>query len=199
MRIIAGTARGRTLIAPKGRSTRPTQDYVRESLFNIIQRDVPDAVVLDLFAGSGALALEALSRGAAQAAMVDRSRQAIDCIRRNTEALGFTERANILQGDWRSAIERLSNTQNRFDLVFLDPPYDLVLYAGITELLRTDKLLAQGALIVIEHQRNASLELSPFFLLRDIRTYGDTAIHLFTFDTGGNADGKQAVRLPRKL
>ena len=86
MRIIAGTARGRTIVAPKGQDTRPTQDYVRESLFNILQWDVPEAQVLDLFAGSGALALEALSRGAAEATLVDCSMDAIAAIRRNVEA-----------------------------------------------------------------------------------------------------------------
>lgn len=190
MRIIAGTARGRTLIAPGGRSTRPTQDYVRESLFNIIQRDVPGAAVLDLFAGSGALALEALSRGAAKAALADCSRQAIECIRRNTQALGFSDSATILQGDWRAAAQRLSTAGDRFDLVFLDPPYDLTRYAEITETLQARDLLLRDALIVIEHRRDAALELSPSFILRDKRAYGDTVIHFFTFDTGGNPDGK---------
>jgi 16S rRNA (guanine966-N2)-methyltransferase len=189
MRIIAGTARGRTLVTPKGRSTRPTQDYVRESLFNIIQRDVPEAVVLDLFAGSGALALESISRGAAKAALADCSRQAIECIRRNAETLGFSDRTTILHGDWRAAADRLSAAGFRFDLVFLDPPYDLTQYAEITEALHNRALLAQEALIIVEHQKDVALDLSPSFILRDMRTYGDTVIHLFTFDTGGNSDG----------
>ena len=189
MRIIAGKARGRTLFAPKGRHTRPTQDFVRESLFNIIQRDVPDATVLDLFAGSGALALEALSRGAERAALSDRSRQAVECIQRNTDTLGFTEQATILQCDWHAALERLTSADLRFDLVFLDPPYELTQYPEMTELLANRRLLADGALIVIEHRRDIRFDLSPSFAQRDVRSYGDTEIHLYTYRQGGSADG----------
>lgn len=190
MRIIAGQARGRTLFAPKGQLTRPTQDFVRESLFNIIQRDVPEAVVLDLFAGSGALALEALSRGAAKAVLVDCSRQAVACIRRNVEATKTSEQATILPCDWRMAVEKLKGTGIRFDLVFLDPPYLLTQYPEMTELLIDRALLADGALIVIEHRKDVRFALNPSFLPRDLRTYGDTEISLYTYRPGGNIDGK---------
>ena len=123
MRIIAGEARGRTLTAPKGMDTRPTQDYVRESLFNILQASVPEARVLDLFAGSGALALEALSRGAVKATLVDCSTDAVQCIKRNAETLGFAERVTVIRSDWQAALMRLSKNGERFTLVFLDPPY----------------------------------------------------------------------------
>ncbi len=188
MRIIAGIAKGRTLTAPKGQNTRPTLDYVRESLFNIIQRDVPDAVVLDLFAGSGALALEALSRGAAKAVLVDSSRQAIECIRRNVETLRFSDQVSVNPSDWRMALQRLSPAENRFDLVFLDPPYRLSIYQEIAGLLEQRHLLAQDALIVTEHHRDIPVELGQAFQLRDYRTYGDTVIHMHTFHKGGQAD-----------
>ena len=189
MRIISGSARGRTLTAPRGRDTRPTQDYVRESLFNIIQRDVPGSTVLDLFAGSGALALEALSRGASRAVLADRSRQATECIRRNAETLGFTEQSEILQCDWRTALARLARSGACFDLVFLDPPYELALYPEMVESLASRQLLADGALIVIEHRKDIRFDLSPSFKPRDLRTYGDTGIHLYTYQPGGSADG----------
>jgi 16S rRNA (guanine966-N2)-methyltransferase len=189
MRIIAGDARGRTIVTPKGRLTRPTQDYVRESLFSIIQRDVPNAAVLDLFAGSGALALEALSRGAANAVLADKSRQAIECIRRNVETLGYSDRAVILQGEWQAVVKRIPETQHGFDLVFLDPPYDLATYADMAEMLRSRRLLKEDALIVIEHHKDVAVELSPLFAMKDCRTYGDTLIHLFTFGLGGKTDG----------
>ena len=188
MRIIAGSARGRTLIAPKGLHTRPTLDHVRESLFNIIQRDVPGAVVLDLFAGSGALGLEALSRGARQAVLVDKARQAMDCIRRNVEMLRAAEQALLRQGDWQAVLMQLDGIQ--FDLVFLDPPYKLVKYREMAALLVQRNLLNHDALLVIEHQKNVAIALPPEFLLRDVRTYGDTQIHLFRFSTGGNTDGE---------
>ncbi len=163
---------------------------MRESLFNIIQRDVPGATVLDLFAGTGALALEALSRGAVKAVLVDSSRQAIDCVRRNVQTLGFSRQADILQGDWQTMVERLSQTKQCFDLVFLDPPYRLSAYAEMTDMLQSKGLLAQHALIVIEHRKNVPVALSPAFIPRDCRTYGDTMIHMLTFDAGGNTDGK---------
>ena len=186
MRIIAGTARGRTLIAPKGQSTRPTQDYVRESLFNIIQRDVPGATVLDLFAGSGALALEALSRGAESAVLADKARPAVDCIRRNIDALVFSDQAVFLQADWRKTLRQPFDRP--FDLVFLDPPYSLALYREITDTLNDQKLLADGALIVIEHRRDVPVSLSPLFALTDHRNYGDTEIDFYRFQAGGQTD-----------
>ncbi len=188
MRIIAGSQRGRTLVAPKGRNTRPTQDYVRESLFNIIQRDVPGATVLDLFAGSGALALEALSRGADTAVLADKSREAIACINRNIDTLQYTTRVSVFQGDWRLIPARLAGKNITFDLVFLDPPYDLVLYAEMTDLLYRHRLLKPDALIVIEHHKDADPMLSEPFFMQDLRLYGDTAIHLYTFRPKGETD-----------
>ena len=177
------------MLAPKGQQTRPTQDYVRESLFNIIQRDVPEASVLDLFAGSGALALEAVSRGAARAVLVDSSRQAIACIRQNVETLRYTDRTRILQSDWKTALQRLSQSGNSFDLVFLDPPYRLSAYKEMTDLLAQVNLLSQHALLVTEHHKDVPVDLSPAFILKDQRTYGDTIIHMHTFDKGGYIDG----------
>ena len=121
MRIISGSARGRTIVAPQGMDTRPTQDYVRESLFNILRADVPGARVLDLFAGSGALGLEALSRGAEHAVFVDSARAAVACVRRNVETLRMDGRCQVLACDWRAAAQRLAG--GGFDLVFIDPPY----------------------------------------------------------------------------
>lgn len=187
MRIIAGIARSRLIIAPKGKHTRPTQDYVRESLFSIIQRDVPGANVLDLFAGSGALALEALSRGAQSTVLADKSRLAIECIHQNVEILGFEEQAAIFHGDWRIVAQRLPKQE--FDLVFLDPPYHLTQYREMTELLKNRQLLKMNALIVIEHRRNIPIDLSQDFIFKDSRTYGDTMIHFYRFNAEGSNDG----------
>ena len=124
MRIIAGAARGRKLFAPTGEDTRPTADRIRESLFNIIGSRIRDANVLDLFGGTGAMALEALSRGAAHAVIVDSAKPAIQAIERNTQSVlkeAAAEKARVLQADYRSAIGSLNG--ERFDYVFLDPPY----------------------------------------------------------------------------
>lgn len=120
MRIVAGTARGRKLVSPEGMDVRPTTDKVKESLFNIIQFEVPDARVLDLFAGTGQLGLEALSRGAAEAVFVDASGKSLATVKKNAELCGFTDRAKLVHAD---ALSWLSRGEGEFDLVFLDPPY----------------------------------------------------------------------------
>lgn len=181
MRIIAGEARGRPLFTPKGQDTRPTQDRVRESLFNILMWDTVGARVLDLFAGSGALALEALSRGAAEAALVDVSADAVACIRRNTETLRFGDRATILHCDWQTALQRLSQTTKPFSLVFLDPPYRMTDTPAQCATMANLGLLQTDALIVIEHRQGETPSPDTRFTLRDARGYGDTAISFYVY------------------
>ena len=149
LRIIAGSARGRRFEAPEGRDTRPTLDRVRENLFNMLQGRCADARTLDLFAGSGALSLEALSRGAAFAVMADRDREANRVERKNAENLGFSEKTRILLSPWERTLETLRQ-EERFDLIFLDPPYAMTDLRSLTEALKP--LMAEGAWIVLEHQ-----------------------------------------------
>lgn len=186
MRIIAGSARGRTIVAPKGQDTRPTQDYVRESLFNILQRDVPDARVLDLFAGSGALALEALSRGASEATLVDCSMDAIASIRRNVEALHFADTASILKSDWQAALARLQKEGKTYTLVFLDPPYRMADTGVQCTRMADHELLDNDALLVIEHRRECAPVMDARFICKDAREYGDTVIHFYRYQGGAN-------------
>ena len=120
MRVITGTARGRRLKELPGLATRPTTDKVKESLFNIVQFDIEGRKVLDLFGGTGQLGIEALSRGAEHVTFVDLSKAAAGVIRENVKACGFSERAQVLQGD---ALAFLSGCREKFGLVFLDPPY----------------------------------------------------------------------------
>ena len=134
MRIIAGKARGRQIEAPEGRNTRPTLDRVRENLFNILQMRIRGASVLDLFAGSGALSLEAISRGAEKAVLCDNDRSANRIQHRNAEALGFSGQTEILLSDWKKAVRLLSDRGETFDLIFLDPPYRM-----------TDRKAAEGS------------------------------------------------------
>jgi len=188
MRIIAGIARGRTLIAPKGQDTRPTQDYVRESLFNILQREVPDAQVLDLFAGSGALALEALSRGASGATLVDCAMDAITSIRRNVESLHFEAEATILKSDWQAVLAKLSNEGKRYTLVFLDPPYRMTDTGEQCAKIADFGLLEPGALMVVEHRRENIPIVDMRFTENDSRRYGDTVIHFYRYAEGSKAD-----------
>lgn len=180
MRIIGGSARGTQIFAPEGMDTRPTRDQVRESLFNILMADVPGARVLDLFAGSGALALEALSRGAESAVLVDSAREANVAQRRNVEKLRMEDRAALVKADWRVAVGRLAG--RKFDLVFLDPPYRIEDTGEICRALADGGLLETGALVVVEHRMGVTPAPGESFAQRDAREYRDTGIHFFVFE-----------------
>ena len=172
MRIIGGTARSRVIEAPRGMDTRPTLDRVRENLFNILQDEVRGAAVLDLFAGSGALGLEALSRGAARAVLADHDREAHRVEARNTEKLGFGDRCEVLLGDWRQVLARLRG--QRFDLVFLDPPYDMTDLREVTGQLLP--LLSPDAVVSVEHRRGGMPAFADGYALRQTRLYGVAAL-----------------------
>ena len=178
MRIIAGEARSRVIEAPKGRDTRPTLDRVRENLFNILARRVPGARVLDLFAGSGALALEALSRGAAFAVLADRDREANRVELLNVGKLGYGDRARVIRADWRQALDTLRRENALFDLVFLDPPYAMGDLTGVTEGLLP--LLAEGALIVTEHQAGHPYRMGEALAETDTRRWGYAGVTFYT-------------------
>ena len=176
MRIIAGEAKGRKLYAPGGEDTRPTADRIRESVFGILGSRTQGARVLDLFGGTGALALEALSRGAAGATIVDSNVKAVACIRRNAEAVLGADmaRAEIFRADYRQAIERLAQP---FDLVFLDPPYRMeAAYGDALTRLRAAGRLASGALAILERAEASAISLPEGFSLRDARRYGETCV-----------------------
>ncbi|MBR2717721.1 MAG: 16S rRNA (guanine(966)-N(2))-methyltransferase RsmD [Clostridia bacterium] len=177
MRIIAGTARGRTIEAPKGRDTRPTLDRVRENLFNILQRKTWDAKVLDLFAGTGALSLEALSRGAAEAVLVDIDRAANACQKLNTQKLGFDGRTRILLMDWQQAVRQLAAAGEKFDLVFLDPPYAMHDMTGVMEALIP--LLAEEATVIVEHEARVMPATADGYEMYDSRKYGYVGVSFF--------------------
>ncbi len=178
MRIISGEAKGRALFAPAGSQTRPTSDKIRGSLFNIIGSRVLDARVLDLFGGTGALALEALSRGADSAVIADNSRVALEAIDRNARSVlkeDYEYRVSILGTDYRSTIGALEG--RIFDLVFLDPPYRMVeAYGEALSRLYAGDMLAPGCLIVMERQKSAAVPVPEAFAVFDTRVYGDTAV-----------------------
>ena len=176
MRIIGGHARGRTLVAPSGDKTRPTQDYVRESLFNILRGALEDARVLDLFAGTGALSLEALSRGASEAALVDTDRAACEAIRANIERVGVADRCQLIRRDYRQAIDALCAAGRQFDLVFIDPPYRMENTGEMCAALYENGLLSPDCVLAVEHRRGKAPQLDARFEAYDLRKYGDTEI-----------------------
>ena len=175
MRVIAGTAGGRRLVTPKGDRTRPTGDRVREAVFSSLQPWLPDARVLDLFAGSGALAVEALSRGAAHATLVERARPALAAIERNLQVAGVAERAEVVAGELPGALDRVGED---FDVVLLDPPYDLARHVLAAVLDRVADRCTAGATVRLEQATRAGAPPWPDTLLPGrARRYGDTTIH----------------------
>ena len=189
MRIIAGSARGTPLLAPKGMDTRPTQDKVKESLFNMLQGQLEDGAALDLFAGSGALGLEAVSRSASRAVLVDQSREAAQCIRRNIEKLRFQDRAELLTCDWKQAVSKLAREGRKFDLVFLDPPYRMDDLGSLCDELDGAGLLNPEAVVVWERRTGTKNELSPAFALMKQRAYGDTEMLLYRYEGRAKEEG----------
>lgn len=183
MRIIAGTKRGMTINAPKGRDTRPTLDRVKESLFGIIQFEIFGRNVLDLFAGSGSLGLEALSRGARHAVFNDMGRESAAVIRANIAKLGFENESTVYSLDYRAAIESSARAGARFGLVFLDPPYKAGLIENTLQLLQKAGVLEKGCLIIAEHAHALPPETPEGFALCDRRKYGEAAISIFKEDT----------------
>jgi 16S rRNA (guanine966-N2)-methyltransferase len=178
MRVIAGRFGGRRLSAPPGRDTRPTADRVREALFSTLG-PLDGEVVLDLFAGSGALAIEALSRGAGRALLVERDPRAAAVIRSNLDAIGVGEsEARVVQAPAHAALRDARARGDTYDLVFLDPPYRSAATLGRELSEALDGLLAPGARVVSESDRRAPLELS--LPLHYERRYGDTLIRIHT-------------------
>jgi 16S rRNA (guanine966-N2)-methyltransferase len=178
MRVIAGRFGGRRLAAPGGRDTRPTADRVREALFSTLG-PLDGATVLDVFAGSGALAIEALSRGAARAVLVERDPRAAAVIRSNLAALGLgDDEARVVVRAARAALRDARTSGETYDLVFLDPPYRSAATLGRELSEALEGLLAPGARVVSESDRRAPLELS--LPLGHERRYGDTLIRIHT-------------------
>jgi len=180
MRIIAGSAKGRRLAAPAGSNIRPTADRAKEALFSIIAPYLPDATVLDLFAGTGALGLEALSRGAQEAIFVDHGREALALIAENIQACGFTPtQVRLIGHDLRRGLPEAIMGRH-FDLIFLDPPYDQNLADATLTLLGQE---ISAALIVAEERHTCRLATRyGNYICQDKRRYGDTAFWFFRTD-----------------
>ena len=177
MRVITGSARGRRLKEPNFEGVRPTSDKVKEAMFNIIQFDIPGSRVLDLFAGTGQLGIEALSRGAESAVFVDSSRQSVALVRENVAISGFEDRSRIICGDSIAQLAR----EEKFDIIFMDPPYnsDLIEQA----LVQADKfdILSNDGIILCESDRSIDYErLDLRFSFLSERKYGRIKVTMFT-------------------
>lgn len=180
MRIIGGEARGRRLFIPRASSTRPTADRIKEAFFNII-RLADGKIFLDLFAGTGNMGLEALSRGALKATFIENNQAMVDAITRNIAACGFTGRSEILSSDFIPAIQRLKERSDAFDILFADPPYEQGFVSQTLEHLGSGALLAQDGLLAIQHSIRETInqDAPGRLILIDQRRYGDTSLSFF--------------------
>lgn len=177
MRIIAGDYKGRRLYSPPDDKIRPTTDKVKEAVFSILTGYIYEANVLDLFAGTGNLGLEALSRGARHCWFGDSSRDSIRLLKENISYCRAEEKATVLQGDFRRVLQRLGEPM---DVILLDPPYDGNLLPECFELIGEQGLLAEGGLIVAEHRREEKLaeEMGGFELIKE-RKYGTVVVSIY--------------------
>lgn len=150
MRVIAGKARRLLLKTLEGQDTRPTTDRIKETLFNMLNTDMPDCVFLDLFSGSGAIGIEALSRGAGKAVFVEQNPKAVDCIRENLKATRLEESAVVMNCDAVTALRRLEGKDYLFDFVFMDPPYNQELEKQVLEYLTESELIDGYTSIIVE-------------------------------------------------
>jgi 16S rRNA (guanine(966)-N(2))-methyltransferase RsmD len=177
MRVTGGQAKGIPIKAPKGVETRPTSDKVREAVFQTLGRLVEEARVLDLFAGSGALGIEALSRGAEFCVFVDKASAATRIIEDNLVKAGFRERAEVIRSDFRSAVRLLSRSGENFNLILLDPPYGGDLLEQTAAALDAHPLTGARPIIVVEHfKKDAPPAAIGGITPTETRFYGQTAI-----------------------
>ena len=180
MKIIGGVARGRKLKVPKGHAVRPTAARVKESLFNILPHDFSGLRVLDLFAGSGNVSIEALSRGAIAAVLIDESARSAAVIRENLTRLDLYHRAQVWVAPVARALRKLDQAGDKFDLIFLDPPYDKGLVSTTLRDIGKTSLLSPTAIVVVEHSERETVNSSyGNLILNDRRRYGDTCLSFF--------------------
>ncbi|MEG1547904.1 MAG: 16S rRNA (guanine(966)-N(2))-methyltransferase RsmD [Clostridia bacterium] len=178
MRIIAGEKRGCHIESPIGKNTRPTLDRVRESIFGIIQFELENKTVLDMFAGSGAMGLEALSRGARFAAFCDSSHESAQVIRTNIAKLGFQRCTQVYECDFRVAVQHLKRLDSSFDLVFLDPPYEYGLADVAIKVLMDEKALSQDFMVIVEHSLKLPPQLPDGLVIKSSRHYGGVGVSI---------------------
>lgn len=182
MRVISGVCKGRLLQAVPGMSTRPTTDKVKEAMFNMVGPYFSEGLALDLFAGSGGLGIEALSRGIERVIFVDYDTKAIQTVRKNVESCGLAERAEIYRNDAERALKAIVKRQLKFHLIFLDPPYKKQKLEALLSFIDKHQLLAQSGYIVTEHSHDVDLpkQIGQLTKVKD-EVYGITAVSIYSY------------------
>ncbi len=190
MRVISGSYRGRKLLGPRGRELRPTSDRLKESLFNILSPAISRSAVLDLFAGTGAIGIEAISRGAREVVFVEDGHEGCALIRRNLESCGISTGCRLIRRDAFTALRQLSREGFVADIVFIDPPYLWQPYADLLDTIYRGGLVHESSQVIVEHYRRANLpKTGAGFKLTRIVRQGDHCLSFYIADCGlGIAD-----------
>lgn len=181
MKIISGTLKGRKINGHNIEGTRPTMDRVKESLFGMIQDNIKDSIVLDLFAGSGNLGIEAISNGAKLAYFIDNNPEVIKVLNQNISSLDIKSKSRVVLSDWKKALNNFSKENKKFDLIFIDPPYAYDVYEKILDKVNTLNLLTEEGLLIMEHHNlNLPQEYDELALYKE-RNYGNKQINIYKY------------------
>ena len=182
VRVISGSARGLKLNTPGDDRVRPTTDRVKESMFNIVQDWVYDSQVLDLFAGSGALGIEALSRGASQAVFCDNSLDSIKIIKSNIEKAKVVDRSQIVSGDFKRCLRDMEAKNQSFDMIFVDPPYYEGLFEEVLDTIRSYKILKKDGIVIVEHDAKRPIGQVEGLEVYKEKKYGITMLTFYCLE-----------------
>jgi 16S rRNA (guanine966-N2)-methyltransferase len=183
LRVISGKARGLKLNTPKNEDVRPTTDRVKESLFNIINGYIIDGQVLDLFAGTGSLGIECLSRGASKCVFVDVNRTSIDIVKGNIKKARVESDAEVLNLDYKSAIDRVKNSSYKFDIIFMDPPYYENIFIDALKKVEESNILKEDGIIVVEHDTKQDFPENIGKLIKNRnKKYGNTTLTFYCME-----------------
>lgn len=182
VRVISGSARGLKLNTPGDDRVRPTTDRVKESMFNIVQDWVYDSQVLDLFAGSGALGIEALSRGASQAVFCDNSLDSIKIIKSNIEKARVVDRSQIVSGDYKRCLRDMEAKNQSFDMIFVDPPYYEGLFEEVLDTIRSCKILKKDGIVIVEHDAKRPIGQVEGLEVYKEKKYGITMLTFYCLE-----------------
>ena len=183
LRVISGKARGLKLDSPKNQDVRPTTDRVKESLFNIINPYIRESNILDLFAGTGSLGIECLSRGAKNCVFVDKSKDSINIIKSNVKKARVENESTILNVDFKDAVKRLSNQNQKFDVIFMDPPYYENMFIECLKIIDELNLLYEDGIIIVEHDTKDLFDESIGNLVKSRdKKYGNTTLTFYKLE-----------------
>lgn len=179
MKVISGTLKGRNIEGYNIDGTRPTMDRVKESLFAMIQDNIKDAIALDLFAGSGQLGIETISNGAKKVYFIDNNKEVIKVLNNNISNLNIKDKSTVILSDWKKSLNDFSNQNIKFDLIFVDPPYNYDVYEKILDKVSTLNLLNKNGLIILEHSNLKLKEKYNNLTLYKERKYGNKSVNIY--------------------